>query len=80
VTSTYYCQRKTARWPMVVFFKMLDVSAYNAFVLWMEDNPRWKQGKYFKRRLFLEDLGKAMLAPYIQQRQHLPRTPASAGL
>ncbi|XP_036958596.1 piggyBac transposable element-derived protein 4-like [Acanthopagrus latus] len=80
VTGTYSCQRKTARWPMVVFFNMLDVSAYNAFVLWMEVNPRWKQGKCFKRRLFLEELGKAMLAPSIQQHQHLPRTPASAGL
>ncbi|KAM3595866.1 uncharacterized protein V6R79_004187 [Siganus canaliculatus] len=80
VTGTYFCQRKTARWPMVVFFNISDVSAYNAFVVWIEVNPAWKQGKYFKRRLFLEELGKALVAPHIQQRQHLPRTPTSAGL
>ena len=44
---------------MVVFFNILDVSAYNAFVVWMEVNPDWKQGKFFKRRLFLEELGES---------------------
>jgi hypothetical protein len=28
----------TARWPMVVFFNILDVSAYNALVVWMKVN------------------------------------------
>ncbi|KAL7870844.1 hypothetical protein SRHO_G00083410 [Serrasalmus rhombeus] len=34
MTATYTCQRMTRRWPMVVFYNILDVSAYNAFVLW----------------------------------------------
>ena len=46
----------------------------------MEVNPGWKQGKFFKRILFLEELGKAMVAPLIQRHQHLPLTPSSAGL
>jgi hypothetical protein len=46
----------------------------------MEVKPGWKQGKFFKRRLFLEELGKAMVSPLIQRRQHLPPTPSSAGL
>ena len=65
---------------MVVFLNILDVSAYNTFVVWMKVNPGWNQGKFFKRRLFLEELGKAMVAPLIQRRQHLPQTPSSAGL
>lgn len=80
VTGTYSCKRMTAHWPMVVFFNILDVSAYNMFVVWMEVNPGWKQGKFFKRRPFLEELGKAMVPPLIQRRQHLPQTPSSAGL
>lgn len=80
VTGTYSCKRMMARWPIVVFFNILDVSAYNTFVVWMEVIPGWKQGKFFKRRLFLEELGKAMVAPLIQRRQHLPRIPSSAGL
>ncbi|XP_070993089.1 uncharacterized protein [Oncorhynchus clarkii lewisi] len=80
VAGTYSCNRLTARWPVVVFFNILDVSAFKAFVVWMEVNPGWKQGKFFKRRFFLEELGKAMVAPLIQRRQRLPRTPSSAGL
>ncbi|GLD69151.1 piggyBac transposable element-derived protein 4-like protein [Lates japonicus] len=31
---TYSCKRKTTLWPLVFFYYILDVSAYNAFVLW----------------------------------------------
>lgn len=41
VTGTYTCQRKTTRWPLAVFYNILDVSAYNAFVVWTEINPGW---------------------------------------
>ncbi len=34
LTATYTCQRMTRRWPIVVFYSILDVSAYNAFMLW----------------------------------------------
>ena len=31
VTATYSCQRKTARWPLLIFNNIVDVSAYNAY-------------------------------------------------
>lgn len=34
---------------MVVFFNIIDMSAYNAFVVWMEVEPGWKQRKFYKR-------------------------------
>ncbi|KAK3541436.1 hypothetical protein QTP86_025571, partial [Hemibagrus guttatus] len=78
VTSVYNRKRMTARWPLTVFFNMIDVSAYNSFVLWREMDPSWNQGKCHKRRLFLEELGRELVTP--KQRQDLPRTPASASL
>ncbi|KAI4808996.1 hypothetical protein KUCAC02_017912 [Chaenocephalus aceratus] len=36
----------------------LDVSCYNAFVVWRELNPGWMPGKRNKRRVFLERLGR----------------------
>ncbi|XP_040268703.1 piggyBac transposable element-derived protein 4-like [Bufo bufo] len=39
LTATYTCQRMTRRWPMAVFSNILDVSAYNAFVLWTHIHP-----------------------------------------
>uniref|UniRef100_A0A8C1HMV5 PiggyBac transposable element-derived protein domain-containing protein n=1 Tax=Cyprinus carpio carpio TaxID=630221 RepID=A0A8C1HMV5_CYPCA len=80
VVATYTCQRKTARWPMVIFFNMLDVSAYNSFVLWTKINPSWNKGKNSKRRLFLEELGVALVAPYMKRRHYVPRSPASQNM
>ncbi|ROL54037.1 Dual specificity protein phosphatase 26 [Anabarilius grahami] len=80
VVATYTCQRVTRRWPMVIFFNMLDVSAYNSFVLWMEINPTWQKTKPYRRRLFLEELGEALVTPYIKRRQHLPRTQSSQNM
>ncbi|KRX86190.1 hypothetical protein T12_3965 [Trichinella patagoniensis] len=31
----------TARWPLVIFYNIIDVSAYNAYVLRTEKHPAW---------------------------------------
>ncbi|XP_037530523.1 piggyBac transposable element-derived protein 4-like [Nematolebias whitei] len=80
VTATYSCQRKTARWPLVVFYNILDVSAYNAYVLWIEINQQWNASKLYRRRLFLEELGKALVTPKIQNRVRPARSPAAAAV
>ncbi|XP_038841602.1 piggyBac transposable element-derived protein 4-like, partial [Salvelinus namaycush] len=80
VVGTYSCRRMTARWPLVIFHNILDVSSYNAFVIWREINPDWMPGKRNKRRVFLEQLGKALVKPLIQRRQRLPRTEAASAL
>ncbi|KRY06858.1 hypothetical protein T12_2873 [Trichinella patagoniensis] len=61
MTSTYSCQRMTARWPLIVFYTIIDVSAYNANVLWTEKHRTWNARRLHKRRLFLEELGKALV-------------------
>ncbi|TWW71426.1 hypothetical protein D4764_17G0009090 [Takifugu flavidus] len=61
VIGTYSCRRMTARWPLVIFHNIIDVSSYNAFVIWRETNPNWMSRKYNKRRVFLEQLGKALV-------------------
>ena len=58
----------TARWPLVVFHNIIDVSSYSAFVIWRELNPDWMLGKLNKRRVFLEQLGKALVSPFIERR------------
>ncbi|XP_053271933.1 piggyBac transposable element-derived protein 4-like [Pleuronectes platessa] len=73
LTGTYTCKRMTARWPVAVFHNILDVTACNAYVVWTAIDPAWNQGKRFKRRLFLAELGKALVTPLIQRRQHRRR-------
>ncbi|KAE8277045.1 hypothetical protein D5F01_LYC25192 [Larimichthys crocea] len=80
VVATYSCRRMTARWPLAVFHNILDVSSYNAFVIWRELNPDWLPGKRNKRRVFLEQLGKALVAPLIERRTRLPRAEAAAAV
>ncbi|XDV54752.1 hypothetical protein PO909_022975 [Leuciscus waleckii] len=80
LVGTYTCRRKTNGWPMVIFFNMLDVSACNSFVLWTEMDPTWNKQKCFKRRLFLEELGEALVTPFMIRRQGIPRTPASQNM
>ncbi|XP_061085309.1 uncharacterized protein LOC133118973 [Conger conger] len=77
VTGSYSCERMTARWPLVISYNIVDVSAYNAFVIWTEIFPDWKASKLFKRRLFLKELGRALVTPHIERRQHLPRSQAA---
>ncbi|XP_039618136.1 piggyBac transposable element-derived protein 4-like [Polypterus senegalus] len=80
VTATYSCQRKTARWPLALFFKIIDISTFNAFVIWSELNPSWRPSKRNWRRLFLEELGKELVTPFMQRRRCLPHTHLSASL
>ncbi|XP_061899254.1 piggyBac transposable element-derived protein 3-like [Entelurus aequoreus] len=80
VTATYSCQRKTARWPLVIFYNIVDVSAYNAYVLWTAIDQKWNAGKLYRRRLFLEELGKALVTPKIQTRARPARSPAAAAV
>jgi hypothetical protein len=39
------CKRKTLCWPLVIFFNMLDIMAYNTFVIWIALNTDWNRGK-----------------------------------
>ncbi|XP_070778216.1 piggyBac transposable element-derived protein 4-like [Enoplosus armatus] len=65
VVGTYSCRRKTSRWPLALFYNLLDVSAYNAFVLWKSVHPEWESSKTYRRRVFLEELGHMLVTPAI---------------
>lgn len=53
LTATYTCQRMTRRWPMVVFYNILDASACNAFVLWTHIHQGWNSTKKTNGECFL---------------------------
>ncbi|CAB4066030.1 unnamed protein product [Lepeophtheirus salmonis] len=72
VIGAYSCRRMTARWPLAIFHNIIDDSSYNAFVIWREINPTWMSYKIHKRRVFLEQLGKALVAPLIERRKKRP--------
>ncbi|XP_019135160.2 piggyBac transposable element-derived protein 4-like [Larimichthys crocea] len=80
VVGTYSCSRRSSRWPQTLFCNILNVSAFNAYILYTDVNPSWNERKLFRRRLFLEDLGKSLVAPLMACRQRMPRTAEAAEL
>nr|XP_061828933.1 piggyBac transposable element-derived protein 4-like isoform X1 [Nerophis lumbriciformis] len=78
--APFTCRRRTHRWPISLFYHMVDVSCYNAYVLFAAVHPEWNRGKSFKRRLFLEEIGKSLTTPAILQRSRLPKALAAATL
>ena len=67
LTMIFSCRRKNNRWPMVLFYNMLDVAGVAAFVIWISLNPDWsfcdRQGRH---RKFLKQLGQELTNDYIQ--------------
>lgn len=56
------CKRATRRWPMAVFYNMVDSAAYNAYLLYVEKNPQFKAlYKNQSRREFLKILCNSLL-------------------
>lgn len=72
--ATYTCKRKTNRWPMILFYNMIDVSAFNAYVIWTSINPSWNKNMLTRRRLYLEELGKSFLEEFVIRRKTMPRS------
>ena len=80
LVANYTCKRQTKRWPVALFSNMIDISACNAYIIWKEINCFWNTNKLFKRRLFLEELGKQMIKPHIVRRERLPHSLSAKNL
>ena len=67
LATIFSCRRKNNRWPMVLFYNMLDVAGMAAFVIWISLNPDWsfcrRQGRRCK---FLKQFGQGLTNDYIQ--------------
>ena len=54
---------------MILFQNLLDIGAYNAYVIFIACNPAYNRGKSHHRRIFLESLGLDMVAEAVEARQ-----------
>ena len=39
IVRHFSCKRPTRRWPMAIFYNIVDIAAYNAFLLYIEKKP-----------------------------------------
>lgn len=71
--STYNVARNCNRWPLVIFYSLLNVAAINArIVLLYTQNPPLK---YKKRSLFIKDLAFRLIAPHMKKRGKIKTLP-----
>ena len=61
LVRVYSCKRMSRRWPNIVFYNMLDISALNSYIIWMHLNPNFGEKKTHKRRLFLRQLASELI-------------------
>lgn len=71
--SSYSVARNTRRWPLVIFYGMLNLAGINAFIIHRSNNEPESQ---INRRLFLKQLGLELVKVNIAKRAtmlNLPR-------
>ncbi|KAI8420457.1 hypothetical protein MSG28_008945 [Choristoneura fumiferana] len=68
--SVYSSSRKTRRWPMTIFYRILDLAGTNAYVLY-----KGCLGTKLRRGEFLKSLARELVLPSLQQRVYNDRLP-----
>jgi len=72
LVTNYSCARTTKRWPMRLFYFLLDAAGVNGLVAFTMTNPHWKNHsgstRMDKRRLFLIEVGEALVEAHVQRR------------
>ena len=72
MVGTYTCRRQTRRWPLKLFFNLLDVAALNAYTVYRQVHPD-QQSNGGSRRRFLTDLANSLILPDMKTRQKIPQ-------
>lgn len=65
--KNYSCSRRTRRWPLAVFYGLLNAAGINAFVIWTIKNAS-RGNKQQSRLEFLHNLGLDLATPFMQSR------------
>ncbi|KAJ4427179.1 hypothetical protein ANN_24795 [Periplaneta americana] len=64
----YSTKRTTRRWPVSIFYTLLDIAALNGYTIFILNFPHWNKKKPNQRRLYLQELGLKLITPYIEKR------------
>lgn len=71
--SNYSVQRRTKRWPLALFFQLLNITGINANIVF---NFRHGDSKH-TRRHFLKNLSLSLMKPHLEARAKLQNLPIS---
>ncbi|CAB3251546.1 unnamed protein product [Arctia plantaginis] len=68
----YTSQRRSSRWPMALFFNMLDISSLASYIIYYENNKMIVK-KTTERRQFMRKLSEELALPMIEHRTANPQ-------
>ncbi|XP_055943512.1 uncharacterized protein LOC129974128 [Argiope bruennichi] len=66
MSAIYSTARISERWPMVIFFSMLNIATVNSCIILLPSNT--PQVQYKKRSLFIKYLSLDLLKDHLQER------------
>lgn len=69
--AIYNSNRKTRRWPLAVFYRMLGVCSVNAYILFLS----FRNNPMLKRFEFVKQLSLSLITPQLQNRLTIPTLP-----
>ena len=70
--GNYSVSRRTRRWPLCVFFQLLNIAGVNGHIL---HNMTRSEDKAQKRRQFLKNLAMGLIKPHMENRALLKNLP-----
>lgn len=63
--------RKTKRWPLCLFFGMLNIACVNSYILYNAHKTKRRQ-KLISRKAYMLELYKLLVAPWLEERVKIP--------
>ena len=72
MVGTFTCRRQARRWPLKLFFNLLDVTALNTYTIYRQVHPD-QQSTGGSRRRFLTDLRDSLILLHMKTRQKIPQ-------
>lgn len=72
MAHAFTVKRKTKRWPLVIFFNIIDLSTIAARVIWQARLPDDKLSHDDNRQLFIIAIAREMVLEQVQRRASIP--------
>lgn len=73
--NNYTCQQRRRRWPMVLWYNMLDVPTFNSYTNFTPQHPDYMDGASSAHQLFIKELGKELIMPHMKRHMDGIQTP-----
>jgi hypothetical protein len=70
--GTYSVSRKSRRWPLTIFFGLLNIAGINGYVIYKDNNP-----EQMFRRNYLKQLGLQLITEHLEARTKLQSLPVN---